>query len=346
MHGRGADSNTLNRFEQLSIELELEDGEEPRKVPTRFYRDDSKTILAENNSPDVGFRFSLNPYRGCEHGCAYCYARPSHEYLSFSAGLDFETRIMVKARAPELLRDKLSSRSWQPQVVALSGNTDCYQPVERKLEITRRCLQVFAEFRNPVSMLTKSDLVMRDIDVLKQLAAHDAIAVNLSVTSLSSELAGKLEPRAARPHRRLKAVEALAAAGIPVGVLIGPVIPGLNDTEIPAIVAAAASAGAQWAGWVMLRLAQPLPQLFDEWLETHYPERRMKVWSRIRDVRGGKDSSTEFGQRMVGQGEYAQQLQALFHAAHRKHFGAREAHHLSVHHFRKPVISEAQLKLF
>ena len=346
MHGRGADSNTLNRFDQLNVELEPQDGDEPRKVPTRFYRDDSKTILAENNSPDVGFRFSLNPYRGCEHGCSYCYARPSHEYLSFSAGLDFETRIMVKDRAPELLREKLSSRSWQPQVVALSGNTDCYQPVERKLEITRRCLQVFADFGNPVSMITKSDLVMRDIDILKQLAAHDAVAVNISVTSLSNELAGKLEPRASRPQRRLKAVAALAAAGIPVGVLIGPVIPGLNDAEIPAIVAAAASAGAQWAGWVMLRLAPPLPQLFDEWLEAHYPERRMKVWSRIRDVRGGKNSSTEFGQRMVGQGEYAQQLQALFYSAHKKHFGDRPAHHLSVHHFRKPVVLQAQLKLF
>jgi len=243
MHGRGSDDNsTANRFEQIRIELEPTDDEPPRRVPTHFYRDHAKTILAENNSPDIGFRFSLNPYRGCEHGCSYCYARPSHEYLSFSAGLDFETKIMVKERAPELLREKLSSRSWEPQVVALSGNTDCYQPVERKLEITRRCLQVFADYRNPVSMITKSDLVMRDIDILKQLAAHDAVAVNVSVTSLSSELAGKLEPRAARPNRRLKAIEALAAAGIPVGVLIGPVIPGLNDTEIPAIVAAAAAA--------------------------------------------------------------------------------------------------------
>ena len=176
MHGRGADDNTANRFEQIRIELEPEDGEEPRQVPTRFYRDDSKTILAENNSPDVGFRFSLNPYRGCEHSCSYCYARPSHEYLSFSAGLDFETKIMVKDRAPELLREKLGSRGWKPQVVTLSGNTDCYQPVERKLEITRRCLQVFAEFRNPVSMITKRDLVMRDVDVLRELQAHDAIA--------------------------------------------------------------------------------------------------------------------------------------------------------------------------
>src|SRR6185295_425302 len=225
---------------------------------------------------------------GCEHGCVYCYARPSHEYLGFSAGLDFERRIMVKDDAPELLRRTFASPRWSPEVIALSGNTDCYQPVERRLQLTRRCLEVFGDFRNPVSVITKSALVARDADLLASLAAVDAAHVHCSITTLDPELARRMEPRAATPERRLEAIAALAAAGVPVGVMVAPVIAGLNDAEIPRILDAAAAAGARDASWVLLRLAAPLDTLFDEWLGEHYPERRERVLHRIRETRAGR----------------------------------------------------------
>src|SRR5262249_41807881 len=255
-------------------------------------RDASRTIIAENESPDVGFRYSLNPYRGCEHGCVYCYARPSHEYLGFSAGLDFERRLMVKDDAPELLRKTFLSPRWQPAVVALSGNTDCYQPVERKLGLTRRCLEVFVEFRNPVGVVTKSALVARDADLLAELARHGAAHVCCSVTTLDADLARRMEPRAARPEQRLAALATRAAAGVPVAVLIGPVIPGLNDAEIPRILAAAARAGATSAAWVLLRLPRPIDTLFVGWLEDQFPERKERILHRIEDTRGGRRSDT------------------------------------------------------
>ncbi len=344
MHGRGASENPENRFDQLHVEPDLTEGP-PASTPTRFYKDKARTILAKNDSPDIGFRFDVNPYRGCEHGCSYCFARPSHEYLGFSAGLDFETRITVKSEAPELLRAGLMHRNWEPQVVALSGNTDCYQPVERKLEITRRCLQVFAEFRNPVGIITKSDLVTRDIDILLELQRYSAIAVNVSLTTLSVELAGKMEPRAARPQRRLQAIKALADAGIAVGVMTAPIIPGLNDAEIPTLLAAAADAGAKWAHWSMVRLAAPLPGLFDEWLEAHFPDRRAKIWSLIRESRGGKDNDSRFGVRHRGEGPYAQQIAHLYRAAERKHFSGFEPLRLSTEHFRRPPRPGDQLEL-
>ena len=267
--GRGTGDNPANRYEQIYVEPdEPVDGEaaEAGAPPTIFYRDTSRSILAENDSPDLDFRFSLNPYRGCEHGCIYCYARPSHEYLSFSAGLDFERRIMVKPDAAELLRRTFMSPRWQPQTVALSGNTDCYQPVEQRLQLTRRCLEVFSEFVNPVSITTKSALVTRDIDLLCDLANHGAAHVVLSITSLDGALARRMEPRAAQPERRLEAVHSLSAAGIPTGVLIAPVIPGLNDEEIPRILKAAAAAGARSASWTLVRLPEPVDQLFVDWL--------------------------------------------------------------------------------
>src|SRR5438309_7425890 len=300
--GRGTAANPPNRYEPLHVELEPAPDSDAPPAPTVFYRDTSRTILAENDSPDIGFRFSLNPYRGCEHGCAYCYARPTHEYLGFSAGLDFERRIMVKEDAPALLRQTLASRRWRPQVVALSGDTDCYQPVERRLEITRRCLEVFAEFRNPVSAITKSALVARDADLFAALARHGAAHVLFSVTTLDPELARRMEPRAARPERRLEALAALARAGRAARVLIGPVIPGLNDAEIPRILEAAARAGAASASWVLVRLAKPVDALFERWLEEHYPERRARVLGRIRDTRGRRLSDSTFGRRQRGQG--------------------------------------------
>lgn len=321
------------------------DQDAPADVAPQFYRDTSRSVLAENSSPDVGFRFSLNPYRGCEHGCSYCYARPSHEYLGFSAGLDFERRIMVKDDAPELLRATFRSRRWQPEVVALSGNTDCYQPVERRLGLTRRCVEVFLEFRNPVSVITKSALVARDADLFAALAEHQAAHVLCSITTLDPELARRLEPRAASPERRLAAVRALSAAGVPVGVMAAPIIPGLNDAEIPRILAAAADAGARTASWVLLRLAKPLDEIFTAWLAEHYPDRQARVLHRIRETREGRISDSQFGRRMRGTGAYAEQIAALFAIAARRHGLDRALPPLSIAAFRRPPAVGDQMRL-
>jgi DNA repair photolyase len=339
---RGTTEAPVNRFDRFHVELdEAGDGTEP----TLFYRDASRSILAENDSPDVGFRFSLNPYRGCEHGCSYCFARPSHEYLGFNAGIDFERRIMVKDDAPALLRQALRSPKWVPQVVALSGNTDCYQPVERRLGITRRCLEVFLEFRNPVGVITKSSLVARDADLLGALAADGAAHVFCSITTLDGELARRMEPRAPQPERRLEAISALTAAGVPVGVMVGPIIPGLNDREMPRIIEAAAQAGARSASWVMLRLAKPLDTLFDRWLTANYPDRRAHVLHRIQDVRAGRLNDSTFGVRKRGTGVYATQIAALFGAAARKYGVDRPLPPLNAAAFRRPPVAGDQLSL-
>jgi DNA repair photolyase len=345
--GRGTSENPPNRFERIHIELgEIDPAESSGPSPTVFYRDSSKTVLAENDSPDLGFRFSVNPYRGCEHGCVYCYARPSHEYLSFSAGLDFETRIMIKQDAPDLLRRALLAPKWVPQTVALSGNTDCYQPIERRLRLTRRCLEVFLETRNPVSLITKSHLVTRDVDVLSELAGHRAVHAFVSITTLDADLARRLEPRAATPARRIEAVEALRAAGIPVGVMVAPVIPGLNDSEIPAILNRAASAGAQAAGWILMRLPKPVDQLFVDWVERHFPERRERILGRVRQCRAGNLSDVRFGHRMRGQGVYAEQIRALFQAAARRAGLDKQLDPLSTASFRRPPRPGEQLGLY
>ncbi len=344
--GRGTGANPANRYEQIRLEPDAAAPDESAAgPPTVFYRDTSRTILAQNDSPDIDFRFSLNPYRGCEHGCIYCYARPSHEYLSFSAGLDFERRIMVKADAPELLRRTLRSPHWQPQTVALSGNTDCYQPVERRLQLTRRCLAVFREFSNPVSIVTKSALVTRDIDLLRDLAGAEAAHVIVSVTSLDSALARRMEPRAAQPLRRLEAVHELSAARIPTAILIAPVIPGLNDEEIPRILAAAAAAGARSASWVLLRLPPPVDRLFGQWLAEHFPERQDRVLGRIRACRDGHLSDSRFGRRLRGQGTYAEQISALFKVAARRHGLDRPLPPLKTTAFHRPPQAGEQLDL-
>ncbi len=345
--GRGTSLNPANRYESLHLERDPEDLDADQGAPeaTQFYRDTSRSVLAENASPDVGFRFSLNPYRGCEHGCAYCYARPSHEYLGFSAGLDFERRIMVKDDAPELLRATFRSHRWQPEVVALSGNTDCYQPVERRLGLTRRCVEVFLEFRNPVAVITKSALVARDADLYAALAARDAAHVLCSITTLDPELARRLEPRAATPERRLDAIRTLTAAGVPVGVMVAPVIPGLTDAEIPRILAAARDAGARTAGWVLLRLAKPLDEIFTVWLAEHYPDRQTRVLNRIRETRDGRMSDAQFGRRMRGTGVYAEQIATLFTVATRKLGLDRPFPPLSVAAFRRPPAVGDQMRL-
>jgi DNA repair photolyase len=347
IRGRGTQTDLPNRFEALSVEPDPETGFEEESAPgpeTRYLRDPSRSILSRNQSPDVGFDVSLNPYRGCEHGCSYCYARPSHEYLGFSAGLDFETRILVKRNAPALLRRELSAPRWCPRVIAMSGVTDPYQPVERKLEITRGCLEVLAELRNPVSVITKSRLVERDIDVLGELAEHGAVSVTLSLTTLDDSLARVMEPRAPQPGARLAAVRALAEARIPVGVNVAPVIPGLNDHEIPRVVDAAAEAGAHWAGFVMLRLPYGVKEIVERWLEDHFPERKAKVLSRIRQVRDGKLNDATFRQRMRGVGPFARQIRELLAASRRRHDLASQGPELSTAAFRRPL--RAQLDLF
>jgi DNA repair photolyase len=319
IRGRGAAGNPMNRFEAIQLEREADwDPSEDPAPTTKFFRDASQTIIAYNDSPDVGFSASVNPYRGCEHGCIYCYARPTHEYLGFSAGLDFESKIMVKNDAPELLRKELASPKWKPQVVAFSGVTDCYQPIERKLKLTRHCLEVMAQFRNPLVIITKNHLVTRDVDVLGQLAEHSAAAVFVSVTTLDGSLTPKLEPRTSLPSHRLEAIAALNRAGVPVGVLVAPVIPALNDQEIPSIIEAAVKAGASYAGYVPLRLPYGVSALFENWLARHFPDRKEKVLNRVRAMRGGRLNDPNFGSRMRGEGVFADQIAALFEVAARK----------------------------
>jgi len=344
IRGRGAASNPANRFETIHYAKAEWDDPEDGRTATILLKDAARSIITFNDSPDVGFDASINPYRGCEHGCVYCFARPNHEYLGFSAGLDFETKILVKEDAPELLRNELSSPRWKPQPVAISGVTDAFQPVERRLRLTRRCLEVFAEFRNPVVVITKNELVTRDVDLLGALASDDAAFVYVSVTTLDGELARQLEPRASQPARRLAAIEALASAGVPVGVLVAPVIPGLTDHEMPSILEAASKAGARTAGYVPLRLPYGLGPLFEEWLSLHAPLKKEKVLHRIREIRGGKMNDPHFGSRLTGQGPYASHLRKLFDLACRKHGLHAARPRLNASAFRRPA--SPQMKLF
>jgi DNA repair photolyase len=351
--GRGARANPPNRFEAAHHELELDQLEvdddyfaalgHPR---AQYLPDQSRSVIAENDSPDVGFEVSLNPYRGCEHGCIYCYARPTHEFLGFSAGLDFETRILVKHDAPELLRKALSSPRWQPRVLALSGVTDAYQPVERRLRLTRRCLEVLVEYRQAVAIITKNRLVTRDLDLLGELARHSAAGVFLSITTLDDELAGRLEPRTTRPAGRLAAIASLAAAGVPAGVMVAPVIPGLTDHEMPAILKAAAAAGAGKAGYVLLRLPMAVSGLFQDWLTQHYPDRKEKILGRIRATRGGRLSESRFGVRMRGEGPASELISQIFHTACRRAKLNQRPWPVSPAAFRRPTPAGEQLTLF
>jgi len=342
--GRGAASNPANRFETLSYHSSDWDEPEDPAPQTLFLKDDTRTIINYNDSPDVGFSASINPYRGCEHGCVYCFARPNHEYLGFSAGLDFESKILVKENAPDLLRRELLSPKWVPQVIAISGVTDAYQPVERRLQLTRRCLEVLVEFQNPVVIITKNELVTRDIDLLGKLAGLDGVLVFISVTSLDSELARELEPRASQPGRRLAAIEALSRAGIPTGALIAPVIPGLTDHEMPAIISAVAAGGAVAAGYVPLRLPYGVASLFDEWLTLHRPLQKEKILNRIRDIRGGRLNDPNFGTRLHGSGPYAEHISELFEVCCRKAGLNSSRPILSAKAFRRP--GPSQMRLF
>lgn len=345
LKGRGASWNPPNRFERLHCDREGWTDPDDPPPETVLLRDSSRSILARNESPDVGLDVGINPYRGCSHGCAYCYARPTHEYLGFSAGLDFETKIMVKRDAPELLRRALASPKWTPEPIMMSGVTDPYQPVERRLRITRRCLEVLAEFRNPVAITTKSYLVTRDTDLLAEMARHDAAAVVLSVTTLDRRLQRSMEPRAATPERRLGAIRVLADAGIPVGVNVAPVVPGLTDHEVPAILEAAHDAGATFCNYILLRLPHGVKEVFETWLTQHVPQRRDKVLNRVREMRGGRLYDADYAVRGRGEGPWAEQLRTLFGVA-RDRLDLVHRPSLSTAAFRRPVTVEGQMELF
>lgn len=354
IHGRGAHMNPPNRFEPLILTPDPDylaalasdpDADATSPHPrTQFFIDGTESLLTKNDSPDIPFSVGLNPYRGCEHGCAYCFARPYHEYLGWSSGLDFETKIMVKTRAPTLLRAELSSPKWEPQNIAMSGVTDCYQPAERHFRVTRGCLEVCAEFRQPISIVTKNALVTRDRDLLAELARHQATAVYVSITTLDTELAGKLEPRASRPAARLRAIRELTAAGIPTGVMVAPILPGLTDHEMPAILDAAAAAGATRAGYVVLRLPHAVKDVFLQWLDDHAPTKKARILDRIREIRGGQLNVSEWGTRLKGEGIFADQIRDLFRVTTRRAGLNQERHPLSTAAFRRP--GGEQLSLF
>ncbi|HEV8026683.1 MAG TPA: PA0069 family radical SAM protein [Stellaceae bacterium] len=350
--GRGAASNASGRFE-AEQRVVFDDGwgsadAVPPRLDTVYTRDSSRSIIARNDSPDISFDRSINPYRGCEHGCIYCYARPSHAYLGLSPGLDFESRIFVKENAPELLRAELAKPNYACAVIALGANTDPYQPVERKLGLTRRILDVLSEHNHPVSIITKSALVQRDIDILSAMAKRRLASVAVSLTTLDRGLARVMEPRAATPERRLETMAALAGAGIPVTAMTAPMIPALNDMELERLLEAAHDNGARNAGYVLLRLPLELVGLFEEWLATHMPGKAKHVMSLIKDARDGKAYRAEWGTRMKGTGPYAEMLRVRFDkACHRLGLNERrEAFRLDTTLFRRPPKKGDQLALF
>jgi DNA repair photolyase len=334
--GRGAGLNTPNPFEAVHFEEDESAYEESTPLDTEYFWDSSKSILSKNRSPDLYFDYSINPYRGCEHGCIYCYARPTHEYLGFSAGLDFESKIVIKKNAAELLRKEFSRPGWKSKVVLLSGNTDPYQPVERRLRITRDCIRVFRDFGNPISIITKNSLICRDLDLIAELAEKNLVSVTVSITSLEDSLIGEMEPRTSRPSLRLKTVRRLAEAGIPVGVNIAPVIPGLTDEEIPRIVEASSAAGATFINYLVLRLPKTVEPLFLEWLQRTSPTKVSRVVNRIKEIREGSMSDSRFGSRFRGKGQWADLLRKLFAIELRKHNLKSTPPSLSTHHFRLP----------
>jgi DNA repair photolyase len=350
--GRSAAGDPPNRFLAIRVEadpdaqLDAEDESAGRRIATQFFSDHSQSIVMENDSPDVPFRYSVNPYRGCEHGCSYCYARPTHEYLGLGAGLDFESKVFVKERAPELLARWLARDAWQPEMICFSGITDCYQPAERTFELTRRCLQVAAEARQPVGIITKNRLVTRDLEILTPMARQALVHVSISITTLDEQLARRMEPRTSRPAARLEAIRELSAAGVPTRVMVAPVIPGLNDSEIPQILKAARDAGAGAAGHVLLRLSGSVRPVFLDWLARSEPTRASRVESAIRQTRGGKLNDTQFGRRMRGTGTRAEQIEQTFATFARRYGLGGPLPAFDFSQFRAPRAATGQLRLF
>ncbi len=347
--------NPTSRFERLHIEDDFGDFTEEdygeqfdsvRHVRTEYFLDDSESIVSSNNSPDIPFRYSVNPYRGCAHGCAYCYARPTHEYLGLSAGLEFQTRVLVKQHAAALLRDWLARSDYWPEWIAFSGVTDCYQPAERRFRLTRQCLEVALEARQPIGIVTKNALVTRDLDLLREMVRFDLVQVSMSITTLEPSLARVMEPQTSVPKARLRALGELSAAGIPTQVMVAPVIPGLNDVEVPAILRAAQDAGAMSASYVVLRLPLTVEPIFLEWLERAIPKQKDRILARIRSVREGELSDSRFGSRMRGSGAIAEQIRQTFQVFARQCGLDRTLPELDTSHFQRPKSSTGERYLF
>lgn len=329
--GRGAQLNVSNRFNEHSHEMRddflnycASEGDEARESKTSIIETFPKTIVNKVTSPDVGLEYSLNPYQGCEHGCIYCYARNSHEYWGYSAGLDFEQKILVKRNAVELLEKKLKSKSWQAKPIVLSGNTDCYQPIEKELKITRSLLQTFLKFRHPVGMITKNALILRDLDILKELAQDNLVHVNISITTLQEHTRRILEPRTATIKKRLETVEKLSAANIPVNVMMAPIIPSVNSHEIMPLVKEIAERGALGVGYTIVRLNGAIGQIFSDWIRKALPDRADKVLHQIENIHGGSLNDSRFGTRMKGEGEFAKQVSQQFKIARKLYLNDRE----------------------
>ncbi len=351
--GRGSTLRPPNRFGETHAEADLEQVEQDdeylaalARVPTTYHPDASRSIISENDSPDLPFRYSLNPYRGCQHGCAYCYARPTHEYLGLNAGIDFETQIFYKPDAPRLLRDWLARDRYQPDTIMMSGVTDCYQPAEREYQLTRGCLEVAVEAWQPLAIVTKNALITRDLDLLRELAARRLVGVAISVTTLDPQLQRTLEPRTSSPSARLRTIEELSRAGIPTRVMAAPVIPGLTDHELPSILKAAAEAGAQGAGYILLRLPLTVQPVFLDWLQRTQPTKAERVESAIRDTRDGRLNSARFGERFRGRGLLAEQLAQTFRVFTHKYGLNAPSMDFDTTCFRPPIPASGQLRLF
>lgn len=336
--GRGAQIKTENKFLKAQYVTDHVEGlDEPlfSAPTTQVFYENPKTVVNKVNSPDLGLMYSINPYQGCEHGCIYCYARNTHEYWGFNAGLDFESKIIAKKNAPSLLEKFILHPNWSPVPISVSGNTDCYQPLERKLEITRGLLKVFTNYRHPLGMITKNSLILRDLDLLTDLSKDNLVHVYISITSLDENLRRVMEPRTASAAKRLQTVEVLANAGVPVGIMNAPIIPGLNHHEIPNLLKAAAEHGAQTAGMTIVRLNGSIGKIFEDWLRKNFPDRFDKVWNQICAMHGGNVNDSQFGRRMSGEGNFAEAIHQLFRTSKKKYFKDRSMPPLDLTKFRK-----------
>ena len=350
IRGRGASFNPGNRFEKMHIEDfkvdeldSFQNEPEDKKLKTIFYKDTTKSVISINKSEDLGFDYSFNPYRGCEHGCIYCYARPFHEYLGFSPGLDFESKIMVKEDAPGLLEQTFKKKNYQPKPIMFSGVTDCYQPVEWKLQLTRKALEVCLKYRNPVAIVTKNSLIMRDIDILSEMSKLNLVIVCLSITSLDRSLINRMEPKTSTPSRRLETIETLSKNGIYAGVNVAPIIPGLSDEEVPEILKEVSNRGGQFAHYTILRLPYAVKDLFVDWIRNEFPDRADKVINRIKDVREGKLNESEFGKRFIGVGKYYDTIRDLFILNCKKYGLNKNDYHLTTKNFLRETKSQMEL---
>ncbi len=349
--GRGAQLNTDNRFLKQTYateHIEALDEEFLSNSKTTYYHDNPKKIINKISSPDIPSGYSMNPYQGCEHGCIYCYARTTHEYYGFSAGLDFERKIIIKENAPQLLEKELMKKNWEVSPIMLSGNTDCYQPIERKMQITRKMLEVLLKFKHPVGMITKNSLILRDTDILSEMAKHQLVHVMVSITSLDNDLRLAMEPRTTTAKQRLKVIEELTKAGVPAGVMTAPIIPGLNSDEIPAIIEEAAKHGAVNAGYTIVRLNGSIKNIFEDWIKKTFPDRAEKVLHQIAECHGGNVEDRRFGTRMRGEGKIAESIRMLFKTAVKKHMSNRMSYPYNLTAFTRPVVrkNKNQLDLF